>query len=313
MTELLSQTLSLCPHCLRRIPARRIVEEDAVYLEKSCPEHGDLGKVILWKNSPKSYLEWTRGVGPSAEGLQPTTTHCPYDCGLCPDHKQKTCTAIIEVTHRCDLHCPVCFAASKAEAEQDPDPTQLAEILDMLKARAGNCPIQISGGEPTLRDDLPEIIGLARARGFDHLQVNTNGLRLARDVAYARALKDAGITVIYLQFDGLTDSIYETIRGAKLLAIKQEAIEQCARLKIGVILVPTIIKNCNDGQIGDIIQFAKKWMPVVKGVHFQPMTFLGRYSGPPANQNRYLLSDVLAAIEDQTKGEIRAENLIPAG
>jgi 7,8-dihydro-6-hydroxymethylpterin dimethyltransferase len=314
MTELLSQTLSLCPHCLRRIPARRIVEDDAVYLEKSCLEHGDLGKVLIWKNSPKPYREWTRCVAPPAgELVSQTTSRCPYDCGLCSNHKQKTCTAIIEVTHQCDLHCPVCFAASKVEAEQDPDLSQITEILEMLKDRTGNCPIQLSGGEPTLRNDLPQIIQLARSKGFDHIQANTNGLRLARDTAYARALKDAGITTVYLQFDGLTDSVYKAIRGANLLQAKLKAIEQCAALKIGVILVPTLIKNCNDGQIGDLIQFAKKWMPVVKGVHFQPMTFLGRYSGSPSNQNRYLLSDVLAAIEDQTGGEVRVENLIPAG
>jgi 7,8-dihydro-6-hydroxymethylpterin dimethyltransferase len=314
MTELLSQTLSLCPHCLRRIPAGRIVEDNAVYLEKSCPEHGYLGKVLLWKNSPKHYREWTRCVAPSAgELLSQNTNHCPYDCGLCSDHKQKTCTAIIEVTHQCDLHCPVCFAASKVEAEQEPDLNQITEILEMVKDRTGNCPIQLSGGEPTFRNDLPQIIQRARAKGFDHIQVNTNGIRLARDATYARALKDAGITTVYLQFDGLTNTIYRAIRGADLLQVKQKAIEQCAELKIGVILVPTLIKNCNDDHAGDIIQFAKKWMPVVKGVHFQPMTFLGRYSESPSNHNRYLLTDVLAAIENQTGGEIRVENLIPAG
>ena len=97
------------------------------------------------------------------------------------------------------------------------------------------------------------------------------------------------------------------------MPVKLKAVERCAELKIGVILVPTLIKNCNDSQIGNIIQFAKKWMPVVKGVHFQPMTFIGRYSSPPLNHSRYLISDVLAAIEDQTQGEIRVENLIPAG
>jgi 7,8-dihydro-6-hydroxymethylpterin dimethyltransferase len=314
MTELLSQTLSLCPHCLRRIPSRRIVEDNKVYLEKSCPKHGDLGKILIWKNSPKPYREWSRCVAsPAGDPLAEAVGRCPYDCGLCTEHKQKTCTAIIEVTHQCDLRCPVCFAASKVEGKQDPDLSQITGILEMLKERAGNCPIQLSGGEPALRNDLPKIIQLAREKGFDHIQVNTNGIRLARDEAYARALKDAGITTVYLQFDGITDSVYRAIRGADLFQVKLKAIEQCADLKIGVILVPTLIKNCNDGQIGDIIQFAKKWMPVVKGVHFQPMTFLGRYPASPSNHSRYLISDILDAIDDQTGGEIRVENLIPAG
>ncbi|MBN1570635.1 MAG: radical SAM protein [Acidobacteria bacterium] len=314
MTEIPERTLSLCPYCLRRIPAGRIVENGAVYLQKSCPQHGDLGKVLLWKNSPKTYQEWNRTAGvPAMASSLPSQSGCPFDCGLCPSHKQKTCTAIIEVTHRCNLECPVCFASSKIEAPPDPGLNEIAQILEMLRERSAGCPVQFSGGEPALRDDLPEIVSLAKERGFDPIQVNTNGIRLAQDEVFGRRLVDAGTTVIYLQFDGVTGSVYQKIRGADLLPFKLKAIERCADLKTGVILVPTLVKNINDGQIGDIIQFAKKWIPTVRGVHFQPMTFLGRYPSSPCNEDRILLSDILSAIEDQTGGEIRVENLVPSG
>jgi uncharacterized radical SAM superfamily Fe-S cluster-containing enzyme len=314
MPEIPSRTLSLCPHCFRRIPASRIVEDDAVYLEKSCPEHGDLGKVLLWKNFPKSYQEWNRATAePTVESLLPAQYGCPYDCGLCSGHKQKTCTAIIEVTHRCDLRCPVCFAASGTDADPDPSLNEITQILEMVRDRTNHCPVQFSGGEPSLRNDLPQIVALAKELGLDPIQINTNGVRLAQDEAFGRELVDAGATVIYLQFDGLTETVYRHIRGAGLLSLKLKAIERCAALKIGVILVPTLVKNVNDSQIGEIIQFAKKWIPTVKGVHFQPMTFLGRYSASPRNEDRLLLSDILAAIEDQTGGEIRVENLVPSG
>jgi 7,8-dihydro-6-hydroxymethylpterin dimethyltransferase len=326
MTELQSRTASLCPHCFRRIPADRIIENDAVYLQKSCPEHGDLGKILLWKNSPKPFHEWTRAPSEAA-GVSCTSgsssddmpiaakeqSGCPYSCGLCLNHQQKTCTVIVEVTGRCALRCPICFAASKTEANPDPDLGQIAQIFEMLRDRADHCPVQLSGGEPSLRDDLPQIVALARTLGFDHIQINTNGIRLAQDADYARALMDAGATVIYLQFDGITNSVYQHIRGADLLSLKLKAIERCAELKIGVILVPTLVKGVNDGQIGAIIQVAKKWMPIVKGVHFQPMAFLGRHPTPPRNDDRVLISDLLAAIEDQTGGELRVENLIPSG
>lgn len=309
MVESPTRTASLCPHCLLRIPARRITEEDAVYLEKSCPEHGDLGKVLLWKNSPKPYQEWTRCASSHAD----LSDQCPSACGLCPDHKQETCTAIIEVTARCNLSCPVCFAAAGAGSSPDPDADQVAGILEMVLEKAGPCPIQISGGEPTLRNDLPEIVALAKSIGFDHIQINTNGIRLAQDEGYGRALADAGATTIYLQFDGITASVYERIRGADLLQLKLKALENCEKLKVGVVLVPTLVKHVNDSQIGTIIQFAKQWMPAVKGVHFQPMTYLGRYPVSPQNEDRLLLSDVLAAIEDQTRGELKVENLLPSG
>ena len=326
MSQLSAQTASLCPHCLRRIPAKRIAAADAVYLQKICPEHGDLGKALLWRNFPIPYHEWPRAPL-SAPGELPACRSsiansvvasaepidCPSNCGLCVHHQQRTCTAIVEVTRRCSLHCPTCFAASEMRAYSDPDLNEITQILEMLRDQAECCPIQLSGGEPTMREDLPQIVALARALGFEHIQINTNGIRLAHDPEYGRALADAGASVIYLQFDGLTESVYRSIRGADLLSLKLKAVERCAELKIGVILVPTLGKNVNDSQIGTIIQFAKKWIPIVKGVHFQPMTFLGRYSEPPCNEDRFLLSDLLAGIENQTGGELRVENLIPSG
>lgn len=314
MTDTASQTLSLCPFCFRRVPAQRIARDGAVYLRKSCPEHGAIEDVLLWKNAPLSYQQWAR---PHADAFAPfpvkSQNGCPYDCGLCSSHKQKTCTAVIEVTHRCNLGCPVCFSASEADCEPDADISQIIQILEMLRDRAGSCPIQFSGGEPTLREDLPEIIACAKAMGFDPIQVNTNGIRLAQDAKYASALKEAGASVLYLQFDGLNNSTYQRIRGADLFALKLQAVERCAELKLGLILVPTLVKNVNDGEIGAIIQFAKKWMPVVKGVHFQPMTYLGRYPSSPNNEDRLLIPDILNAIEAQTAGELKFENFIPSG
>jgi hypothetical protein len=184
----------------------------------------------------------------------------------------------------------------------------LQSIMD-----AGTCPIQISGGEPTLRDDLPAIVALARTIGFDHIQVNTNGIRLAQDSDYGNLLKEAGVTDFFLQFDGVTDSVYTRIRSAELLQLKLRAIERCAQLKIGVILVPTLVRNVNEDQIGSIIQLAKDWIPTVKGVHFQPMTYLGRYPGSPRNEDRILIPDILKAIEAQTEGELLVENMVPPG
>lgn len=313
MAEPLSSTESLCPVCLRRIPARRVLEGDAVYLEKKCPEHGESDRVLLWINNPKTYAEWSRPGGGLQRGASDSSRDCPFECGICPDHQQETCTAILEVTRACDLECPVCFAASKTSARGDPDRDRIVGMLESLLERGGPYPIQLSGGEPTLRDDLPQIVATAREMGFDHIQVNTNGTRLARDGDYASALKDAGVTVFFLQFDGLTDDVYLRLRGAAVLNAKRKAVERCAELKIGVILVPTIARDVNDHQLGAIIRFAKEWMPTVKGVHFQPMAYIGRYPRPPRNRDRILIPEILVRLEEQTSGELKAENFIPSG
>ncbi|MDR0311856.1 MAG: radical SAM protein [Acidobacteriota bacterium] len=321
---------SLCPYCLRRVPARRITEGSDVYLHRTCPLHGDIEKVLIWKNDRIPLDVWTepragtccssscncgetpasaRSAAPDAREMR---INCPYDCGICPKHRQSTCSAIIEVTARCNLRCPVCFADVPEKCAPDPDIDQIECILKNIRRSAGDCPVQLSGGEPTLRNDLCEIIRIARATGFTHIQVNTNGLRVAEDFAYAKALREAGVTDFFLQFDGVSDDVYRKIRGRELFSMKEAAVRTASELRIAVILVPTLVKGVNDGQIGAILEFAKRWMPAVKGVHFQPMTYLGRYPGLPRNEDRILIPDILAAIEAQTGGELAMENFIPS-
>jgi uncharacterized radical SAM superfamily Fe-S cluster-containing enzyme len=315
MISAASQTESLCPHCLRRIAARRIISGDNVYLEKSCPEHGYLGKVLIWKNTPWPFSTWKRSSVEPGSNSAAAKAHsgCPYECGLCANHQQATCSTIIEVTSQCNIHCPICFSSSEKEPGDQPDMHQIEQMLLAVRDSAGFNPLQLSGGEPTLRDDLPQIVSLARKTGFDHVQVNTNGIRLAQDSDYAQALKEAGVSDFFLQFDGLTNYVYRSIRKADLLPLKLRALERCAKLKVGVILVPTLVKTINDNQIGAIIQFAKKWIPTVRGVHFQPMTYLGRYPNSPRNRDRILIPDILAAIEAQTEGELTVDSFIPPG
>ena len=314
---------SLCPHCMKRISARRITEGKEVYLHKACPEHGDIEKVLIWRNDRIPFDVWTKpraGECCSSACETPTIApngaiknmNCPYACGICAEHRQRTCSAIIEVTTRCNLNCTVCFADVQEKCIPDPDIDQIEGILKNVRQSAGNSPIQFSGGEPAMRDDLPEIIRRARALGFDHIQVNTNGLRIAEDFAYATALRDAGVTDFFLQFDGVDDDVYRKIRGRNLVSLKEAAVRNAAELRVAVILVPTLVKGVNDGQIGAILEFAKQRMPSVKGVHFQPMTYLGRYPHSPRNEDRIIIPDILTAIEAQTGGEFTIENFIPS-
>ncbi|MBW1829735.1 MAG: radical SAM protein [Deltaproteobacteria bacterium] len=312
MKEVIGKTKSLCPACLKVIPASKVAEGQDVYLEKSCPDHGDF-KALLWRGAP-TYLDWGTGEdAPGAEVRQTQSTgNCPNDCGLCSEHGAETCTVLMEVTGRCDLNCPVCFAdSSNGASDLHPDISAIRAMLDSVIEAGGPYPIQLSGGEPTLRDDLPEIISHAKKLGFYHVQINTHGLRLAKDTDYLQRLKDAGCDLIYLQFDGVSDDVFRKTRGADLFDVKVKAIENCADVKIGVQLVPTLIPGINDHQIGEIIQFAKEWIPVVKGVHFQPVSYFGRYPAAPSDEDRITTPDVLRALEGQTAGEVKAENFLP--
>jgi uncharacterized radical SAM superfamily Fe-S cluster-containing enzyme len=166
-------------------------------------------------------------------------------------------------------------------------------MYETILDSGGPYPLQLSGGEPTSRDDLPEIVAMGRRMGFDNIQINTNGIRLAHDVAYLSRLKESGANIIYLSM------------------IKSQVLKNCSEAGLGVVLVPVLIPRVNDHQIGEMIQFAKSWMPTVRGVHFQPISYFGRFPKPPNDGDRITLPEVLKAIEEQSGGEMRVDDFKP--
>jgi hypothetical protein len=181
-----------------------------------------------------------------------------------------------------------------------------------LLSKGGPFNIQLSGGEPTLRDDLFAIIELVRSSGFSFVQLNTNGIRLARDPEYAKRLKEAGLGCVFLQFDGVSEETYEEIRGCDLLDIKRAAIHNCAECELGVVLVPTLVPAVNTEQIGDVIRMALDYSPTVRAVHFQPISYFGRFPTAPRDCDRITLPEVIQKIEEQTYGRFRASDFYPA-
>ncbi|HET6413081.1 MAG TPA: radical SAM protein [Anaeromyxobacter sp.] len=309
------RTDSLCPTCLARIPAQRVAQGEEVFLEKECRDHGPF-RTVLWRGPP-SYDSWAADGGetpcspsdaPWEGGCAPG---CPRECGLCFRHLRPTCCALLEVTSRCDLGCPFCFASSGGGGRDPGLPEIERRFRALLSSGRGPVNVQLSGGEPTLRDDLPEIIGLGRSLGFTFFQLNTNGLRLARDEAYLRRLREAGLSCVFLQFDGMSDAVHRRIRGSALHSQKLAAIDHCAEVGLGVVLVPTLVPGINTAELGAIVTFAAARGPAVRGVHFQPVSWFGRYPGWPTDADRITLPEVMRAIEEQTGGAGLASDLRP--
>jgi uncharacterized radical SAM superfamily Fe-S cluster-containing enzyme len=292
----LGKTESVCPVCLKRIPAERTERGGDVYLDKICPEHGAFSALVWRGGLGQEFDKWRSYVPPEDDGLNSVSPSAVGARFIAPldDRAQpgainraptyyipgnKTCCALVEVTRRCNLRCPVCFAESGDSAggsQAEPSVSELFETFRAL-ADAGNTFVQLSGGEPTVRDDLPEIVAAARRAGCETVQLNSNGRRLGREPGFTKELADAGLSFVFMQFDGVTDGVYEALRGVPLLAEKHAAIEACDRENIGVTLVPTLVPGVNVGEIGAVIDFATGLSPAVRGVHFQPVSYFGRY------------------------------------
>ena len=314
MVDKIGETNTLCPVCMKTIKAEKIAEDDVVYIVKTCPEHGSW-KVKIWNGVEHyKYLYEFAAVPKTPEKFAvPQIKDCPHDCGLCNQHMQHSCLNVVEVTNHCNLNCPICFAtANGCGYDYQPD---METIRGMFKTvvdyvKSPRC-IQLSGGEPTVRDDLPEIVRMAKEMGIEHVEVNTNAVRIAKDIEYLRALKEAGVDDFYMQFDGTKDDIYLQTRGKSLFELKEQAIANCAEVGIGITLVVTVSPNINLDHVGEIIKYAATKVPTVKGVHFQPISYFGRYPVDPENNDRVTIPELAQAIEKQTKGMLKADNFIP--
>ena len=314
MVDKIGETNTLCPVCMKTIKAEKIAEDDVVYIVKTCPEHGSW-KVKIWNGVEHyKYLYEFAAVPKTPEKFAvPQIKDCPHDCGLCNQHMQHSCLNVVEVTNHCNLNCPICFAtANGCGYDYHPD---METIRGMFKTvvdyvKSPRC-IQLSGGEPTVRDDLPEIVRMAKEMGIEHVEVNTNAVRIAKDIEYLRALKEAGVDDFYMQFDGTKDDIYLQTRGKSLFELKEQAIANCAEVGIGITLVVTVSPNINLDHVGEIIKYAATKVPTVKGVHLQPISYFGRYPVDPENNDRVTIPELAQAIEKQTKGMLKADNFIP--
>jgi 7,8-dihydro-6-hydroxymethylpterin dimethyltransferase len=312
-------TNSLCSQCLTKVEAKIIFRDDCVFLVKHCPTHGR--EEVLVADDIEYYKLTQSMIKPGDMPLKfntPIKRGCPYDCGLCPDHEQHSCLTLIELSDRCNLACPICYADS------GPDSTSahghprrhrsLAEIERMLDAIVANegepQVVQLSGGEPTLHPDFFAVMDLVKARPIKHLMINTNGLRIAQDRAFCERLSEYRQgTEVYLQFDSFEAAALQELRGADLRSIRETAIARLNEFNLSTTLVVTLKKGLNDREIGRIIDYALQ-QKCVRGVTFQPIQVAGRLEGFDPKRDRYTLTEVRRAILEQSP-HFQPQDILP--
>jgi len=307
---LIKKTRSLCPSCNTVLDAEIVEEEGKIWLKRTCREHGNF-KNLYWSD-PVMYHRFemynTVGEGVSNPQNIALQENCPSSCGLCNNHHSQTLLANIDLTNRCNLDCEFCFANARACGfVYEPDFDEIVQMLTLLRdEKPVPAPaVQFSGGEPTMREDLTKIIKKAKEMGFPQVQIASNGVRLSKEPEYAQELKDTGLNTVYLHFDGITPETNP------YLSIHLKAIENLKRVKLGIVLVPTIIRGKNDHEIGDIIRFSVDNISVIRGVNFQPVAFTGAASDDDIKKSRITIPEVLADIEEQTQGIIKKDDFYP--
>jgi len=303
---------------MKVLDAEIFVDHDnKVKISKTCDAHGRFTDTYTFSD-PELY-EWAERYSHNGAPIENPRTEikegCPFDCGICPNHKSHTVLAIIDITNRCNLECPICFAnAATAGYVYEPSKKDIEKIIENLRSSS---PIpapalQFSGGEPTIRDDLPLLIESAKKQGFRHVEVNTNGIRLAKDLEFFKRLIDAGMDTTYLQFDGLDDTIYEKTRGLPLLKTKMNVIDNARKLGFeSIVLVVTLVRGVNDLQLGRIIRFALENSDIIRCVNVQPVSITGRIDSRAREAMRINTTDFMELVQEQTSGMVKINDFFP--
>jgi uncharacterized radical SAM superfamily Fe-S cluster-containing enzyme len=304
--RLVKTTSSICPHCLESVDAEVFERQGQVWMDKTCKQHGPFSALLAADS--RHYFE------PAG---RPATQKscCGGSCGLPatgPDPRagqaawtNHSCTILIEITERCNLSCPTCFAGSSPQHSAmmglDEFTRQLDQLVDGGKSTSDM--IQLSGGEPTIHPQFFQMVEVLFDRGFHQVCINSNGIKLARE-EFVQQLADCmrrhagGELFVYLQFDGFESGTHATLRGrGDLLKIKRRALENCQARGIHVHPVMTLTRNVNEHEVGDFVRLGAE-QPALKNLVIQPAMYSGRYQ-QPRRRDRITLADTVAMICDQ--------------
>lgn len=304
-------TRSLCPDCRRVVDAKIVVRDGRVWFRKRCPEHGEFEDYVCSDVAYFDRHEFDQPARlPNQYGVEPDRG-CPYDCGLCTEHEQHTCIALIEVTSGCNLKCPMCFAESGPGGTHIDFQTYTSMVDRLVEMEDIADVLQISGGEPTLHPDIVRMVRYAYEQPIQAVMINTNGIRLAKDHKLVEALAEMRDRLeIYLQFDGFDRRTHTTLRGEELLETKLAALERLQEYDIRSTLVCTVAGDINLHEVGAVLRFGLE-RPAIRGVSFQLATYCGRHITPQDLERRATMPDLVKALVAQSSGMLREDDFYP--
>ena len=180
----------------------------------------------------------------------------------------------ISVTDRCNFRCPYCMPAEiygeayeflpRADILTFEELTRLVRIF----AELGIEKLRVTGGEPLLRNDLPQLLGmLTDIAGIDDLTLTTNGYLLSQ---FAQPLKDAGLQRITISLDSLDEEVFKAMNGRGFTTEKVlEAIETASEVGLSPIKINCVVqKNVNDHTIVDLARHFKGTGHIVRYIEY---------------------------------------------
>lgn len=301
-------TRSLCAACKEAVDARVVFRDGAVFLEKRCPAHGAASTRIA--SSAEWYLDALSFVAPSTppDGARPVARGCPFDCGPCALHQQRSALPVVPITSACNLDCPVCYTHNRNDPAFVLDRTAFQAVLDQVAARGELDIINFTGGEPTLHPELPELLRMARRAGFRRLTVSTNALRLDEAAVRELAACDARMVVSLDTFD---DAVDRTLVGATTVQAKLRALDLLERHQVTTTILPAVAAGLNDRDVGRLFDLVMA-RPNICSLELHTVAFTGERGAGFSRAARISIPDLHRLLDEHTGGRVRASDFVPS-
>lgn len=313
MTRLLHTTTSLCRTCKNGVPARVVAEPDqTVWMEKTCEAHGPQ-RVRLSTNA--AWYAETRAMGSVAtppKHTRPVEQGCPFDCGACTQHTQKTRLPVITLTSACNLDCPICYVFNKNAGAYHMSRDDFAATLDhLLEAHDGELDVlNLTGGDPSLHPEILEFLELAAEAGVHRVSLCTNGIRIVKEPGFVERLAAIGARVA-LSFDTFEPAIDKAMNGADTVALKLRCLDLLEQHGVDTTLIPVMSAGMNDAEIGRILDLGLS-RPNIRHVEIHTITYTGQSGTSFDPSGRIGVWEVLQRIEQTTDGLLGPDDFVPS-
>ena len=212
---------------------------------------------------------------------------------------------VVDITHRCNMECANCYIPNRNIPDMDAD--ALLKFLARLPHRTY---VRLIGAEPTMREDLPDLIRAVSKLGHKP-SLTTNGLKLAH-LSYVEELKSAGLGMVLISMNGADDDeVYNKLDNGKYANLKIRALSNVFKAGLTSINTGTIIaKGVNTDTIrrqvdlvaeiaaanGINFDHTKPWSKITPVLRMKSVGAIGRHMGEDLS---YRLDELAAVVADQ--------------
>jgi len=288
---------AFCDSCNKLVPATPVERDGRIFLKKECPDCGT-SHVYISSDAARYHAKRAVDIDFEYSGCLANCTECKHD-----RHPRFT---FVNVTNRCNVNCPICFDNVPGLGFEFEPPMEYFDALFKQLSEYDPLPtICFFGGEPTVREDLFDLIKLAKSYGL-RPWVFTNGIKLANE-EYCRKIGKSRARIMF-SYDGSDPETYRTLRGsAKILELKQKAIDNLRKLEKRrggkITMVSVLAKGLNDQVIPELLEFCHERSDLISTVYLMPLVHAWNTTDWDYDPDRITTEDVEILVEQAFPGE----------